>query len=972
MEETNQNQQTDNQLPKKLRKMKKWIKFLAIPLAVLLVLAVLAGFLISAITNPNQYKPEIEKVFKEKTGYKLQITGDVGISLLPVPKAYIENTVISNGSRQLVEVEQINVYPQIIPLLRGEKKISSILVKAPQVTLEKSQTGNNWERKDWIAPEDDGKKSDITIENIDIEDGRFEYADRISGKSQVLDKLNVNASLAGLEGPLNLKGSTIYNGAALEIKSSVKDFTDPQIFLDLKEENTTLKFEGKKTGGKVILSSKDISSLLTAAGSNIPQLAAKNLKFDGNAKYENNIIQLSNAKFSFGQTNGSGSMAVQLSDNIIAANVAVGLDKLNLDELMATAAKKGSAASDAGSKNKSTAKIKAEIALKAAQLIYKAAEYKNLNLTATIDGDNIALRPFAIQTPGQGNVETYGILSKNSRGWDYDGTLTSNAKDLRGLLYAFGTKLDKVNPKGLKSYDVQGKITVSTGEVNKINLSEMKLKLDQSNIDGSFSVLTQKPPKVFFKGSVDKINIDNYANPAPADAGTSGAIKGNKKLDFGWLKNLPVEAELGANIGQIIYSGKTHSNIHVIGNIKPNYIDFKEISGVFNNFSVGALLNLNVAGARPQFNVNANMDVVKLADVTKTKSGAAAKTSGGGKWSEEVFNFSPLDQLDGNFNAKVNSIIGDKITFSNVSLNGKLNGGTAILEKFYANVFDGSIQLDGQLNISAVPSIKVNLSADNINVGKAANGLVTNWPISGQTSVNGNFTSAGVHQKAMIDNLNGNAAINATNISVRGLDLASYAYNVANLNDPLAVVTLLKSVSGGNKTTQMNSVGSIYAEKGVLSTQGLNLKSDSANGFIKGSLDLPKWYMDSDATFNLAVSDAKKTPSFGVHLFGPPDALKKEYDTKDLEKYTAEKGLISEKTQQLLKPSGLENKLNEKLMKKLGVKPPVEAAPAPAPAEPAPAEGAVQPAPEAAPAQQPKQDIKQEMLNQGLKQLFGN
>jgi len=312
-------------------------------------------------------------------------------------------------------------------------------------------------------------------------------------------------------------------------------------------------------------------------------------------------------------------------------------------------------------------------------------------------------------------------------------------------------------------------------------------------------------------------------------------------------------------------------------------------------------------------------------------------------------------------------------------MDAKLNQSVAMLDKFSANVFDGAIVMSGQLNITAVPAIKLSLNAENIDVGKAANGLVTPWPISGVTSVNGNFTSAGVHQKAMIDNLNGNAAINATNITVRGLDLASYAYNIANLSDPLAVVSLLKSVSGGNKSTQMDSVGSIHAENGVLSTQGLQLKSDSANGFVKGKLDLPKWYMDADASFNLAVSDTKKTPAFGVHIFGAPDALKKEYDTKELEKYTSEKGIMSEKTQQLLKPGGLQNQLNEKLMKKLGVKSPAEATPAPATdATPssngsssqnnsAPTETVTEPAPATQ-----KQDVKQELLNQGLKQLFSN
>lgn len=988
---------------------KRKLKILGFTIGGLVVLGIIASIAVSAIADPAKYKPEIEKAFADATGYQLTIGGDIGVSLFPIPKAYIEGAVIANGSKQLAEVKQINVYPELLPLLSGQKKISSIVIKAPQITLEKTETGASWAKAEKpeeaaAAEKPAAEKTNLSIDSIEIEDGRIQYMDRVSGKNQILEKLNADASLAGVDGPLNFTGTVEYNGLPIDLKASISNFAEPKIFADINTETTKLKYDGTSTGGKIDLSSTDLSPMLAAAGSPNGMVSGIPLSFNGDVTYAEDLVHVTNAKFAFGTTAGTAELAAQLGEHETAASVNIALTKLNLDEILA----KKAAADDTGEDEKPASKkglsrTKAEIVATAGVVTYKNVNYKNLNTKVSIDGDNIALRPFSMETPGNGSIETFGILSKSARGWNYDGNIVAGSSNIREMVAGAGVKLDNMNPNSLKKFNITADLNAAIEKTVAINLANMKLQLDESNINGAFSVRTEKPTGISFKGTIDKINLDNYATKPPApDAGTSGGLKGNKKLDFGWLKNLPVNANVNASIGELVESGKKYSNIRLNGTAKPGEIKMKEVSGVMGDLSVGALVELSVMGERPRFNIDANVDTIRLTQITKTEQQAeTAAAKKGGQWSEKVFNFSPLDQLDGSIRAHVNSIQGDNMEFSNASLSGRLLNGAVIIEKFSGNVFGGSVSANGQLNIAAVPSMTLKFSADNIDVSAASRGLVTQWPISGRTGINANFTSSGVHQKSMIENLNGDAAINATNISVRGLDIASLAYNIANISDPLAVVTLLKNVSGGNKTTQMNSVGTIYAEKGVLKTQGLNIAADSAQGVVKGYVDLPKWYMDGDAKFNMAVGSAdKKSPAFGVHLFGPPDNLQKEYDTKELEKYSAEKGLLSQKNIDLLKPGGIENKLNEKLMKQLGIKQPAASTPATAPATTTPATTpAVVPAtapattPEAtAPAAQPqaaapapaattaepqlsdkekkKQDRKQ-MINQGIQSLFG-
>ena len=685
-------------------------------------------------------------------------------------------------------------------------------------------------------------------------------------------------------------------------------------------------------------------------------------------------------------------LAAQFSDQETAATINLSANKLDIDELLGEQ-KETPVANDAKPVEKKDAdqKLRIELTALADEVVFKGASYKKLNVNASVENGTVTVRPFTIQTPGQGNVETFGILTKTNRGWTYDGNLAAGAGNLREMITAFtGNKLEGINQKGLKKFDVQSNITASAiSGITTINLSNLKMLVDESNINGAITVKTENPISVSFKGSIDKFNYNNYSiAPTVKDAGTSGGLKGNKKLDFEWLRKLPVSADVTATIGQLTNKAETYTNIRIDGKARPGDIDFKEFSANLQTFSIGAIFNLNVDGQRPRFKIDANIDRLKLEDFTNTdkqQETAAGRT--GGQWSEKVFNFSPLDQIDGSIKASVGSVSGDKINFGNVTMVGNLNNGTATISNFYSDVFGGSINMNGQLVISAVPSIKFVFAADNIDVAQAVNGLVTSWPISGRTSLNGSFASAGVHQKAMVNNLNGSTTINATNISVRGLDLASFGYNLLNMNDPMALVAVLKNVSGGDKSSsQMNSAGTVYAEKGILKTAGVQVQSDAAQGMVTGYIDLNKWYMDGDAKFNMAVAD-KKSPAFGIHMFGAPDALKKEYDTKDLEKYVAERGILSQNKIDLLKPGGLQNKLNDKLMKQLGIQKPAVSNPAPATTAPAAPAASTAPAANAAPtetivqqpaAEQPqltdkekKRDAQKQLINQGIQQLFG-
>ena len=62
----------------------KAVRYVALAIVGLLILAVAAVAIAVAVIDPNTYKPQIEKVVESKTNLDLILAGDIGLSLIHI------------------------------------------------------------------------------------------------------------------------------------------------------------------------------------------------------------------------------------------------------------------------------------------------------------------------------------------------------------------------------------------------------------------------------------------------------------------------------------------------------------------------------------------------------------------------------------------------------------------------------------------------------------------------------------------------------------------------------------------------------------------------------------------------------------------------------------------------------------------------------------------------------------------------
>ena len=130
--------------------MGKLLRVIAFALGGLLLLLVAAAIILPLVVDPNDFKDEISQAVESKTGRVLTIEGDIGLSVFPWLGLEIGPTSLSNApgfsAAPFAGMDEVQVRIKLLPLLRKELEMDTVVLKGLQVSLETDAQGKtNWE-----------------------------------------------------------------------------------------------------------------------------------------------------------------------------------------------------------------------------------------------------------------------------------------------------------------------------------------------------------------------------------------------------------------------------------------------------------------------------------------------------------------------------------------------------------------------------------------------------------------------------------------------------------------------------------------------------------------------------------------------------------------------------------------------------------------------------------------------------------
>ena len=184
--------------------MNKILKYLLLAVGGIAVVLAAAAAYIAASFNPNDYKPQIVQLVKEKLDRTLDIKGDIKLAFYPALGADLGGFTLSEhaSGKEFAAVEAVRVALQLLPLLSREVVISRIEVRGLRANLVQRKDGST-NIDDLFGgaqgPKQAGGAKDkaaqtpiqFNVDHVLVENASLGYVDEGSGARYSLNKLHL-------------------------------------------------------------------------------------------------------------------------------------------------------------------------------------------------------------------------------------------------------------------------------------------------------------------------------------------------------------------------------------------------------------------------------------------------------------------------------------------------------------------------------------------------------------------------------------------------------------------------------------------------------------------------------------------------------------------------------------------------------------------------------------------------------------
>jgi AsmA protein len=199
---------------------KKTLKILGLSIAVLFGLLLVAAITLSLVFNPNQYKDDVIRLVKEKTGRDLKIEKKIGWSFYPRLGVEAGGLELGNapgfGPQPFAKIDAAGVYIELLPLFRGRIAVDTVFLHGLNLNLAKNASGkNNWQ--DMVAKDAGAAKpaaqpavsgtsaiTGLSISRLDIRRTNINWHDAAAGSTLAVHNLELATGRIVAGEPLDL------------------------------------------------------------------------------------------------------------------------------------------------------------------------------------------------------------------------------------------------------------------------------------------------------------------------------------------------------------------------------------------------------------------------------------------------------------------------------------------------------------------------------------------------------------------------------------------------------------------------------------------------------------------------------------------------------------------------------------------------------------------------------------------------
>lgn len=543
--------------PFRLKLMCKYLKYGLVTLAGAGVLFILLVVAASLLIDPNDYKPQIVQMVKDKKQRTLTLAGNIKLAFFPKLGLDLGRASLSEfrSDKEFAAVEGVRLYLSWWPLLKKELVVDQVRIEGVRANLARLKDGTtNFDDLLTQGEEREDKQIKFDIDSVSIDKSALSFRDEMSGRRFDLSDIRIktgrlaNGKATEATVDLKLRGDNPKADARIHVTTGLTFDTEAKRY---SVKGLNLEIQGEAAG-----------------------MSGLSLGLKGDMALDQGAGTLEAEKLALAVTVKKG--ADDIDVRLTAPRVQWATDKMATEriELVAT--------------------------------IRQGAEGE-MGLVAnmpSITGDGNSFKA------GMLNLE----INAKQGGGDYKGTLSSplsgNFKekqfalsDLKGKLAANAAKM----PGGGMKLDIAGSAQLDLkGQSAKLNLVS---HLDESNIKLKAGVSPFAKPHVSLDLDIDRIDADRYL---PVKAKQDQA-QPEKPFDFSLLKTL--DASGSVRVGSLKLYNVKASNLRLDFKAGGGRLDVSPMAANLYQGSASGSMSLNATG--PRFAARQNISAVNIAPLLK-------------------------------------------------------------------------------------------------------------------------------------------------------------------------------------------------------------------------------------------------------------------------------------------------------------------------------------------------------------------
>lgn len=320
--------------------MSKLLKILLGIVIALIVAVGAAAVLLPRFFDPNDYKDQIVAQVEKATGRKLGLEGDLKLSVFPWLGVSTGKLTFGNapgfGEAPMFRADAVSVRVQLMPLLRKEVLVDTIVAEGVNVNLARDASGRtNFE--DLAGGGKEGGKGPqmaaLVLNGLDLRNASITWDDRQKGEKYAATNLNLKTGTLDFEESIPVSLSTDFDASPKGVSGSLALDGEFEISRDLKRIDITPVDLKSTLSGKAIPGGSTEVRLKTAANIdlNAGTIKVEGLDFAGFGASAQGSVEASDIQS--GKPAAKGKLALHAADlpalvNMLASILPAQAEKL--------------------------------------------------------------------------------------------------------------------------------------------------------------------------------------------------------------------------------------------------------------------------------------------------------------------------------------------------------------------------------------------------------------------------------------------------------------------------------------------------------------------------------------------------------------------------------------------------------------------------------------------------------------------